>query len=71
MDNATYRKQKSALTRAINSGDPFKVENTVRAAVAAWNEDGPWPDDWSRWQRALSDSRPWSAPHLDVTRWDF
>lgn len=57
--NAALRKQKSALTRAINSGDPDKVEAACRKAVAEWNTWPYWPDDWARWQRALDDGRPW------------
>lgn len=48
------RRQRSALTRAVNSKDPAKVEAACRTAVAEWNEPGMmWPDDWSRWQRAM------------------
>jgi hypothetical protein len=61
MDNATFRKQKAALTRAINSGDRGKVFVAVAEAVAVWNKDGPWPDQWSRWQRALDDA---GFPHI-------
>lgn len=50
-----YAAQKSALTRAVNSGDPNKVLAACRKAVAEWNENY-WPDDWSRWQRALDDA---------------
>jgi hypothetical protein len=49
-------KQKAALTRAINSGDPDKVVLACRAAVLEWDEIGAWPDNWSRWQRALDDA---------------
>jgi hypothetical protein len=49
---------KAALTRAVKSGDPARVEAACRAAVAEWDACGAWPDDWSRWQRALDDSRP-------------
>lgn len=59
-----YRRQKADLTRAIKTDDAGKILTTVKAAVARWNDpEGPfkgaWPDDWSRWQRALDDSRPW------------
>ena len=51
------RRQKAALTRAINSGDPQKVIDAVRAAVEEWEQpDSLWPDDWARWQRALADA---------------
>ena len=57
--NIAFKKQKAALTRAINSKDPNKVVMACRAAVQAWSKapfDGAWPDDWSRWQRALDDA---------------
>lgn len=50
-----YPKQKAALTRAINSKDRSKVLAACCKAVAEWNEVGAWPDEWSRWQRALGD----------------
>lgn len=55
-----FPKQKAALTRAVNSGDPEKVKATCRKTVAEWNANGgAWPDDWARWQRALDDILPW------------
>lgn len=56
--NREHKRQKAALTRAINSGDPRKVMNAARKAVREWNEIGAWPDDWSRWQRAIDDAYP-------------
>jgi hypothetical protein len=54
---AAYRRQKGALTRAINSGDPLKVLATVQATTAEWEaDDQAWPDDWARWQRAWGDA---------------
>jgi hypothetical protein len=52
------RKQKAALTRAVNSRDPEKIARACKAAVAEWNACGAWPDDWSNWQRALDDALP-------------
>jgi hypothetical protein len=55
-----YPKQKSALTRAINSGDPRQVISAVITAVQQWEDaGGVWPDDWARWQRALDDLLRW------------
>lgn len=72
LTNAQFRAQKSALTRAINSGKSSMIEFTVRKTVAEWNDGHyAWPDDWARWQRALDDSRPWNAPYLDITDWRF
>jgi len=50
------RGQKSALTRAIKSRDPERILSVCAAAVREWNAIGAWPDDWHRWQIALSDS---------------
>lgn len=58
--------QKAALTRAANSGDRDRVVRACREAVAEWNEIGAWPDDWSRWQRALDDAFPvFQGPTLE------
>lgn len=60
--NAKFRQQKAALTRAMNSGDPNKVVLACAKAKREWGEapfNGAWPDDWSRWQRALDDALPW------------
>ena len=51
-----FPKQKAALTRAVKSGSQQKVIDTCRQTVQEWNEIGSWPDDWSRWQRALDDT---------------
>jgi hypothetical protein len=60
------RRQRAALTRAINSGDPEKVILAAREAVRQWNQPGAiWPDDWSRWQRAVDDVLP-LAGHIDI-----
>lgn len=63
--NRIYPRQKAALTRAVNSGDPEKVAAACKKAVAEWNEIGAWPDDWSRWQRAMDDALPWNQ-HVDI-----
>lgn len=63
--NKLFRKQKAALTRAVNSGDPDKVVLACRNAVREWDAEQPcggaWPDHWSNWQRALNDALPWNA----------
>lgn len=59
--NKMVRRQRAALTRAVNSGDLDRLVHTVRAAVIEWNQPGAmWPDDWSRWQRALDDALPFN-----------
>lgn len=62
---ADYRRQKTALTRAINSGDPLKVLATVEKTLGEWG-DKAWPDAWSRWSVALYDS--WLA--YERPTWD-
>jgi hypothetical protein len=55
--NRMVRRQRSALTRAKNSGEPEKVVVAVAAAVREWNEPGMiWPDDWPTWRCALWDA---------------
>lgn len=57
-----FRKQKAALTRALNSKSVDAVVKACREAVQAWGKapfNGAWPDDWSRWQRALDDTLGW------------
>lgn len=59
-----FPKQKAALTRAVNSGDPNKVVLACKKAVDEWRKppfNGAWPDDWSRWQRALDDALGWRS----------
>lgn len=60
-----FPKQKAALTRAVNAwkrtGDNTAVIETCRKTVRVWDEVGCWPDDWARWQRALSDTLPWHS----------
>lgn len=55
----TWPKQKAALTRARKSGDPERVAQVCKAAVAEWNEIGAWPDDWALFQRTLDDALGW------------
>ena len=55
--NAMVRRQRARLTRATRSGNPNAVVLACRDAVVEWNRPGSmWPDDWSRWQRALDDA---------------
>jgi hypothetical protein len=53
--NRAYRRQKTALTRAINSGDPQAILRAVNRALDEWTEAGPWPDAWARWEVATHD----------------
>jgi len=50
-----YRNLKSRLTRAINSGDPRKVQ---RECLHAWRifEAKGYPDAWHRWRNADLDA---------------
>jgi hypothetical protein len=64
-----HPKQKAALTRALHIADPKQRRAAViaacRKATAEWDIVGAWPDDWSRWQRALDDQFPvFNGPDL-------
>jgi hypothetical protein len=61
-----FPKQKAALTRAVKTGNPERVAAACVAAMNEWDEIGAWPDDWSRWQRALDDVLPWHQ-HVDIS----
>lgn len=54
---------KAKITRALNqpAGGPRQaaVLTAVAENILAWDEIGCWPDDWSRWQRALDDAFGW------------
>lgn len=64
--NRLYPLQKAALTRALKSGSRDKVVAACRKAVRQWNANGGgWPDDWSRWQRALDDTLPMCGTRLE------
>lgn len=54
MPTRKYAQQKAALTRALKTGDTTRVVEECRRVKTEWEETG-WPDDWSRWQRALDD----------------
>lgn len=64
----TYAQQKAALTRALRAPEDRRAERViaeVRRVIPEWDspewaerygvQQGAWPDDWSRWQRALND----------------
>ena len=53
MTGYNYAAQKAALTRALKTGDSGKVERACVKAAREWGNQ--WPDDWSRWERALRD----------------
>lgn len=62
----TSSKHKAALTRALNAKDREKVVYACVQATDEWDAIGAWPDDWSRWQRALDDVYPvFEAPRLE------
>jgi hypothetical protein len=48
-------KLKAALSRAEKKGYAAVLQ-ACKDAVAVWNVWGAWPDNWSRWQRALDDA---------------
>lgn len=64
--NKLFRKQKSALTRAVNKKDKEAIVKACREAVAEWDKPNmAWPDSWSNWQRALDDALGWGN-HVDL-----
>jgi hypothetical protein len=52
--NQVKTKCKGTLTRALNSGDPFKVIDAVRRSRLAFDIHG-WPDQWPTWAIAVRD----------------
>jgi hypothetical protein len=52
-----FSKFKAQLTRAVNSGDPDKIIAACNAFDDYYSDPQhePYPDDWSRWQRARDD----------------
>jgi hypothetical protein len=57
--NDMVRRQRAALTRAVNSGDRDRVVLACRDAVNEWNQPGcMWPDEWAHWQCALDSVLP-------------
>ncbi len=65
-----YKKHKSALTRAKNTGDPDKVIAAVKAFEADFeNNNLPLPDSWSDWQRAADDA-VFAKQRSAKTRWN-
>lgn len=55
VSKADFRRQKGALTRAQNSGDPWKVIAACVKVADEWHGLA-WPDDWHRWNIALQDA---------------
>ncbi len=68
--NRIHPIQKAALTRAVKSGDPQRVLAACQKAVSQWNTIGAWPDDWHRWNIALSDAR-WRDASLPIDLQDL
>lgn len=50
-----HRRLKTKLTRAERSDNPRKVLAAVEDALMSWRGKA-WPDEWSRWARALEDA---------------
>lgn len=68
MSGRTYAGQKAALTRALKKPEGEERQRAVVAEVKRVKKEwgNAWPDDWSRWQRALSDVFSWdSVPQMD------
>lgn len=64
-DQAHYRRQKSALTRAISTARKVRDWQSWQRVIDVCdmffsyydNSEKPWPDAWSRWERARDDAR--------------
>lgn len=50
-----YRNLKTALTRAVNTGNPLAVLKAVERFLDECDTRA-WPDDWPRWSIALDDA---------------
>ena len=73
--NKAKRKHKSALTRARNSGDPYKVIAACGAARLDF-EHTEFPDNWPTWTIALADVQTneasrevWRAAQAEEDAW--
>lgn len=58
----SYASQKAALTRALAGSTQEARQKAVVAECQRVKKEwgSAWPDDWSRWQRALDDVFPWN-----------
>jgi hypothetical protein len=66
MSVRSFSQQKAALTRAVKTGDLEKVKAETIRTVGEWESpEGYWPDDWTRWNRALSDVGGLEAPQIE------
>lgn len=56
-DQKRYSRFKAQLTRAERSGDPAKIAAACNAFDDYYSrpETEPYPDNWTRWQRARDD----------------
>jgi hypothetical protein len=61
--NQVKTKCKAALTRALNSGDPFQVIDTVRRSRLEFDLHG-WPDQWPLWAIAVRDLEFHNDPRI-------
>jgi hypothetical protein len=62
----SYAAQKAGLTRAVNSGNPVKIQSEVIRTITEWENLRAWPDDWHRWNVAYNDTLPWYK-HVDIS----
>lgn len=52
-----FRRQKAALTRARNSGDPKSLLTTCQKTIREWDDMlVPWRDSWDLWDKACRDA---------------
>ncbi len=55
LSNTELRAMKSRLTKAKNSGNPYRVITEVENALEIFKSSG-YPDCWQDWNRALYDA---------------
>lgn len=66
--NAIVRKHKTSLARAKASGDPQKIIQACKEALAEFEETS-YPDNWNLWQREMEDAQMEAVCHSPL--WPF
>jgi hypothetical protein len=61
-----YRSLKTKLAKALNEKSSEKIIVECRRAFSVFEQKG-FPDDWSRWQRAMDDAV--FAQNLSSKKW--
>lgn len=56
-DQKRYQQLKRDLTKAEKGGDPRTIIDTAQKALDEWEQNGQFPDDWQRWERAKEEAQ--------------